>query len=92
MEMYFTPSGSAVTDRSGVLAAFEKAGLEPLPEVDGKFWVVAFAGSRIFISFQEREGRLSFAALDIPMAEQDLGHRAFCTLEDLGWTAEEDVG
>ena len=92
MEMYFTPLNAARTDKDSVLAALRQAGIEPLPEVDGKFWVLSFAGSRVFINFQESDGALSFAALDIPMAEQDMGHKVFCVLEDLGWTADEDVG
>ena len=92
MEMYFTPGAEAPTDKQSVLEAFAEAGLVPLAEEDGEFWVVAFQDSGIFINFQESNGVLSFAALDIPMAEQELGHTVFCVLEDVGWGAEEDVG
>ena len=92
MEMYLTPGPEAPTDKQSVLEAFRQAGLEPVPEDEGEFWVVPFSGSGIFINFQERDGTLTFASLDIPMAEQDLGHTVFCTLEDLGWEADEDAG
>ena len=92
MEMYFTPQSAATTDKRALLQSLERAGLEPTEEDEGQFWVVSFKGSGIFINFQERDGSLSFAALDIPMAEQDRGHTVFCALEDAGWTADEDVG
>lgn len=93
MEMYFTPSESAVTDKEQVLAAFTKAGLAPEPELDGSFWIVGFAGSEVFVSFQERDGSLSFATFDQPMLSgHDVGHQVFCALQDMGWIADEDVG
>jgi hypothetical protein len=93
MEMYFTPAtGEAVAEHASVLTALRRAGLEPLPELDRGFWVVGFAGSRTFVSFQEREGALSFATLELAMAEQDLGHAVFRVLQELGWRVEDDVG
>jgi hypothetical protein len=94
MEMYFEPSETAVADREGVLAGFASAGLQPAAQVDGAFWIVAFHGSSAFVSFQERDGRLSFASLEQPtLSEHDTSHQIFCALEDMGWAVdEENVG
>ena len=90
--MYFTAEGGAVIDKERIVKAFRDAGLDPRPESDAQFWVVAFAGSRVFVNFQERHGSLFFATLDVPMDENDAGNKVFVALDKLGWTSEEDVG
>jgi len=94
MEMYFDPSESAVVDKAAMLHGLAAAGLQPAAQEDGGFWVVSFEGASAFITFHERNGRLSFASLDQPtLAEHDTSHRIFCALEDMGWAVdEENVG
>lgn len=96
MEFYFYPpeaEPSRALTREQALAAFESKGLQPKARQEDSFWSVEFEGSRVFVSFQEKDGSLMFATLEQPMFEDpDVPARIFESLAELGWECDESVG
>ena len=104
MEFYIAPAegrGDLALSRLQVRAALTKAAIaidseqEEVPASgDRLFWTVRVRGSDCVLHFQEADGKLVFATLELSVFDaSDVPPRICNTLEGLGWeTDNESVG
>jgi hypothetical protein len=91
---YFPPADTRESHtRDQALDAFAIQGLTGKGTDEHGLWIVSFEGTSTYVTFQERDGSLSFATVEEHLeGDLDCSAKIHAAIEDgLGWTADEET-